>query len=143
MMRMGAAISGAVMVAVVLGAGTARAEYEVLNFRSPTGNIHCSLVRLGAEKFALCEIREFVQTYKTPPADCELDWGGAFSVADRGRGMLACHGDTIQSNDSLVLAYGKSVELFGISCRSERTGITCQNSDGGGFVVSRARQRVF
>lgn len=131
------------VAAFCLGAAPALAEYEFLAFRSPTGNIHCGFERSGAESFATCEIREFVPSLTQRPANCELDWGSRFSVGQRGQGSLDCHGDTIQGWDSLVLGYGKSISLFGISCQSERSGMTCRNAQGGGFWVSRGRQRLF
>jgi hypothetical protein len=44
---------------------------------------------------------------------------------------------------SPVLPYGASLTLGGITCTSERTGMTCVNRDGRGFAVARAAQRVF
>ncbi len=43
----------------------------------------------------------------------------------------------------VVLPYGVTLELEGITCLSETTGMTCTNADGGGFAVRRAEQRIF
>jgi hypothetical protein len=42
-----------------------------------------------------------------------------------------------------VLEYGSYISLGGITCVSERTGMTCTNLDGHGFTLSRARQSLF
>lgn len=137
-------IAGVVLaVAGMTGLAAEALTVDVISFRSPTGNISCILGKMGHETFATCEILESTPTYTRKPADCDLDWGSSFSVGVTGRGELNCHGDTIRSEDALVLPYGKVLELYGISCRSEKTGMTCENIEGGGFTIGRARQRVF
>ncbi|MGZ8739995.1 MAG: DUF6636 domain-containing protein [Gaiellaceae bacterium] len=42
-----------------------------------------------------------------------------------------------------VLRYGRSWTWHGIRCTSRRTGLTCKNPSGHGFVLSRQLQRVF
>jgi hypothetical protein len=42
-----------------------------------------------------------------------------------------------------VLRYGRSWTWRGIRCTSRRTGLTCKNLSGHGFVLSRQSQRVF
>jgi hypothetical protein len=124
-----------------LGALPAAAQEEVW-FRSPTGNIHCAIFA-GDWTVARCDLAEFTPSFPLRPADCDLDWGFAFEVAIRGPAGPVCAGDTVRDPASPILDYGRSVKMGGITCTSERTGMTCVNLDGHGFSVARARQSVF
>jgi hypothetical protein len=42
-----------------------------------------------------------------------------------------------------ILRYGRSWTWRAIRCTSRRTGLTCKNQSGHGFVLSRQSQRVF
>jgi hypothetical protein len=42
-----------------------------------------------------------------------------------------------------VLAYGAQWTRDGLTCKSERAGVTCTNRKGHGFRLSRARQELF
>lgn len=128
------------LVLVAVGAAPAAAQ-DMASFRSPTGNIHCLMLG-GNPAFARCDLRAFTPSYRRP-ADCDLDFGHAFEVASRGYAGPVCAGDTVIQPGSPVLPYGAAISLGGITCRSERTGMTCTNRDGHGFSVARAAQRVF
>ena len=41
-----------------------------------------------------------------------------------------------------VAAYGQKADWGGISCASSAAGLECQNADGHGFFLSRARQSI-
>lgn len=41
------------------------------------------------------------------------------------------------------LGYGSTFEKNGISCTSEKTGLTCKNTAGHGFSLSKAKQKIF
>ncbi len=127
----------------MLLAGPAAAQDFVV-FRSPTGNIHCLMPeREGDWQGVRCDILEAEISYPLRPADCELDWGHAFEVPGQGSAGLACAGDTVATPDSPVLDYGRQITHAGVTCTSEKTGMTCVNRDGHGFSLSRARQRLF
>lgn len=115
---------------------------EDLWFRSPSGNIHC-VIAAGPRPVARCDLLDFTPSFRRRPPDCDLDWGHAFEVAGRGPAGLVCAGDTVAVQGAPVLDYGHSVTLGGITCRSERTGMTCTNRDGRGFSIARARQSLF
>ena len=113
-------------------------------FRSPSGNIHCQFFAGDSDVTVRCDLRETSNRPPRRPRDCDLEWGKAFEVSSRsGRGALICHGDTVQDNRLPVLAYGRSVERRGLSCSSDRSGVTCRNPQGHGFALSRAKQSVF
>jgi hypothetical protein len=123
-------------------AGPAAAQ-DVVFFQSPTGNIHCAIIT-GDDAGVRCDMRSLTPTYRTPPPDCDLDWGSSFEIGAQDRkGALACVGDTVQTPDSLVLGYGKAISLGGFVCSSEKTGMTCTNAQGHGFTLSKAKQRLF
>ena len=115
---------------------------DTLYFRSPTGNISC-VIDTGEFAGARCDLRQLTQSYRKRPADCELEWGSSFGVDSRGKGYVACVGDTVFTSDAFILDYGKSVTLGNITCTSETTGMTCTNRQGHGFSAARGQQRVF
>ena len=113
-------------------------------FKSPSGNIHCALTssdeyetsepvlacsmnKVDRETFGECGnfgARNFwlFASAGTPEMDC----GGAKSL-----GGLP------------TLEYGSSWSAAGFTCLSEKTGVSCQNSHGNGFSLSKAEQRAF
>lgn len=111
-------------------------------FQSPSKNITCK--DFGTE--VGCYISQ--NTAKKPalpkPADCDLDWGDMFYVGKTGKASLECHGDMpVNTSGATTLAYGKTIKGNGWSCTSQKTGMTCKNSQGHGFTLSRAKQTVF
>jgi hypothetical protein len=100
------------------------------------------MILTGGWTGARCDIAEFSPSFARP-ADCELDWGYAFEVAPEGPAAPLCAGDTVRDPRARVLEYGRYISLGGITCVSERTGMTCTNLDGHGFTLSRARQSLF
>ncbi|MDO5647093.1 DUF6636 domain-containing protein [Paracoccus sp. (in: a-proteobacteria)] len=115
------------------------------DFRSPSNNIHCS-IWVEDDTTTQAEVRcDRIEYTTSPPrpADCDLDWGSAFWVGHSGRGQAVCAGDTIINPHSMRLQYGGVIELNGIRCMSERTGMTCRNAQGGGFSIARGRADLF
>lgn len=134
------AFAFALVLVALGGSGAAVAD---ISFQSPSGNIRCEMTR-GALLAVRCDLSVDRQTYTNRPASCDGDWGTAFGLGQTGRGRLVCVTEPDPAPDvPNVLAYGRRAILDGIICRSERTGVTCTNLDGGGFEVRRAEQRVF
>jgi len=125
--------------ACITASGSALAQD--ISFRSPTGNIHC-MIFSGTDAAARCDLSEFTQSYPRP-ADCDLDFGYAFEVRAEGQGEPICAGDTVIDENAPVLAYGRSVVGSGITCTSEKTGMTCVNDEGHGFTLARRSQEAF
>jgi hypothetical protein len=140
-MRRAAALICAGIGAAVPAATPAAAD-ELLFFRSPSGNIHCLLTD-GEWAGARCDILQFTPSFTRAPPGCDLDWGMAFWVAPSGPGELACVSDSVAEPTAQTLPYGGTISLGGISCTSEKTGMTCVNRQGHGFRVARARQELF
>ena len=122
-------------------AGAAAADY--VEFRSPTGNINCSIYSDPSGATARCDLRELVPSYKKKPAGCDFDWGSSFAVDKKGKGYLACVSDAVGGPGASVLRYGQSISLGGISCVSAETGMTCTNAQGHGFSVAKAKQKLY
>ena len=108
------------------------------DFKSPSGNIHCSFYG----NVVRCDIIEHTATYKAP-VSCENDYGQSFAVSSRGAGEALCVTDSTYNNRNLVLPYGQTIEGNGVFCLSREDGVRCTNLDGGGFHLSRKEQRVF
>lgn len=121
--------------------GMSQAHAQDISFRSPTGNIYCTIFT-GSYTAARCDLSRFTSSFKRP-ADCDLDWGYAFEVGPQGKGAPLCAGDTVKVPGAVVLNYGQSVSARGIMCTSARNGMTCINAQGHGFTVARARQSAF
>jgi len=61
----------------------------------------------------------------------------------RGGNVLACTIFSEASARGQLLRYGRTWTWHGFRCTSRRTGLTCKNQSGHGFVLSRQSQRVF
>lgn len=111
-------------------------------FRSPSGGIHCMISQYDGERYVRCDIMDATASYPRPK-DCDLDWGHAYGIEETGKGYMMCAGDTIGWNPVPTIPYGSSISDMGFVCRSERTGMTCENGQGHGFTVSRKKQKLF
>ncbi len=113
------------------------------SFVTPSGNIHCALV--GEKNNALrCEISSGLNP-KPPqpyPGSCEFDWGAGFLLPKYGKPKVLCISDTIASDNDATLSYGRTWKNAGFKCTSQKTGLTCINSSGQGFFLSRERWKV-
>ena len=134
----------AIIIAACLATAGGQAAAGEAYFKTPSGNISCAYFDYDSPPEVRCDIRSFTPTLGKRPADCDLDWGDAFAVTSKaGRGIVVCHGDTVNSDQAVTLHYSKSWNGEGITCASETSGITCKNRKGHGFFVSKARQKVF
>lgn len=108
-------------------------------FQLPSGNIHC----MAFEGTLRCEIRQ--SHYRRPPRpfDCDLEYGDSVELGPRGRAQLVCHGDTVQDPKSPVLGYGRAWQGPGMACTASTAGLRCENREGRGFEMSRARLHLF
>ena len=123
-------------------AATAYAQTAPAGFQSPSKNIACQYFDYDKQNILRCDIAA-METKPRRPADCELDYGGAFEMNAKGPAARICHGDTVMDNSLPVLAYGKAWQRGGFTCKSEQSGITCFNAERRGFSLARAKQEVF
>jgi hypothetical protein len=107
------------------------------SFRSPSGNINCSLSTQGSSIAARCEVVE--HTWAAPPREpeCHLNWGDRFELTQGNNAAFDCYGQEFPAaNEALV--YGQTRSFGSITCDSEFTGMTCTDSSTGHyFRVSR------
>ena len=129
-------------LALMLTANEAMAQSVPAGFQSPSKNIACQYFDYDKQNVLRCDISA-METKPRRPADCDLDYGGAFEMSAKGSAARICHGDTVMDNSLPVLAYGEVWQRGGFTCKSEQTGITCFNADRRGFSLARAKQEMF
>ena len=118
---------------------------ESLSFRSPSGNIVCGYRDVEGDQAVRCDIinRTNTKPLLPMPADCDADWGNMFVVGRTGPATLECAGDLAADPGSPPLAYENVLKQYGITCMSQKAGLTCMNGEGHGFLLSKARQQLF
>lgn len=121
---------------------SAHAQSAPTGFQSPSKNITCQYFDYDKQNTLRCDISA-MDTKPRRPADCELDYGGAFEMNAKGPAARICHGDTVMDPRLPVLGYGEVWQRGGFTCTSEQTGVTCFNAERRGFSLARARQEVF
>jgi hypothetical protein len=143
-MRRGATIC-AVLAAAALAAGSAGASSTTyITFKTPSGNIGCAYSKLAGEKAGLrCEILSGLKPRPPKPKTCHAEWGRAVGMTPTGKASRFCISDTVIDPGARVLAYGKTWKRSGFSCTSRTTGLTCKNTSGHGWFMSRALSRLF
>ncbi|MFI1916608.1 DUF6636 domain-containing protein [Nocardia sp. NPDC020380] len=121
--------------ALALGAATAHADPQTIQFQSPTGNIACPMTGSSA----LCQIADFTYTPPLKPADCHGNWGDEFSVDAGATTQLHCHTDRPVQANAPVLAYGDQQILGNMLCRMTVDYVECRDNQPGGhgFRLSR------
>ncbi len=123
-------------------------------FSSPSGNIICW--SWPDDNNVSCMISEqhwHKDTTANIPSepDCGLDEAYVFSVGPTGtaQGNLECFADVFWDYEATqsILPYGSgyrfNVNDAYVVCQSGRTGVTCQNQDGHGFTLRRAKYSIF
>ena len=111
--------------------------------KTPSNNIVCILEDTDGSSLR-CDIGNIRPTKLHPPKDCYLGWGDAFEISENGKsGERICHGDTIMHENVPVLPYRTTWQHGAFTCRSESNGLTCLNTQGHGFSISRSSQRIF
>jgi len=106
------------------------------SFRSPSGNINCSLSTPGGDISARCEVVE--HSWATPPPpNCHMNSGDRFYLAQGGEAGFGCYGQEFPPVNE-TLAYGQTRSFGSITCESQPTGMTCSDSSTGHyFRISR------
>jgi hypothetical protein len=107
------------------------------SFRSPSGNINCTLSTPGNEIAARCEVVDHTWT-ASPPSDCHLNYGDRFYLTQAGGAVVGCYGQEFGPGPFSTLDYGQTRSFGTITCDSEYTGMTCTDGSTGHFFrVSR------
>ncbi len=108
-------------------------------FQMPSGNIACMVF----DKVLRCDINNNLATLPPRPTSCDLDWGFAYTMGQKTKPAALCAGDTVFNSSLPILAYGKSWNSQGFSCKSSKQGLTCQNTNKKGWFINRIQQKLF
>ncbi|SIT14928.1 hypothetical protein SAMN05421759_12134 [Roseivivax lentus] len=120
------------------------ASADVFPFETPSGNIDCYVGLSRNSSDITCSIWDRSGPPARPaPADCRVGWGHTFEMGDRGPVRMRCDPGLRNFSQSSQMPYGRTEDFGGITCTSERTGLTCRNRTGHGFFLSRRVQRVY
>lgn len=133
-----------IFLILCLAAGPVMAQEDYITFKSPSGNILCG-ISSGHDASARCDMLSLTPTYTSRPPGCEADWGHSFYIGAYDRmGVLGCVGDVVDDPRQMpVLPYGARLDFGGITCVSEKAGVTCNNEAGHGFSIAKARQQLY
>jgi hypothetical protein len=135
----------AVAAAVAAGALAAPASARITFFQSPAKNIHC--VYLSAPNVSTPSVRcdtDFATRFKRRPANCEFDFGRAFSVTSRGHGRAICVSDSANSPSARKLVVGTDSHFGPFTCKAPgRRSARCTSARGHGFLLHPSRQLVY
>jgi hypothetical protein len=113
---------------------------ESVRFRTSSNDVYCML----QDSWLRCDINQIVGPMPARPRGCSHEWGDAFIIEQGDRpGYRVCHDDTVAGDALPPLSYGDFWREGDYTCTSERNGLTCVNSKGHGFTLSRTSQRVF
>ena len=133
-------LAALVAFAVLVPASSAVA---LVQFQSPSTNIGC----IGDATGVRCDVRTTSATPPKRPKSCHFDWGAAYEVGRTGRGHGLCASDTALAapgDGRRKLAYGTSIKIgTKLTCTSRTTGMTCRNTGGHGFTLSKTVIRLF
>ncbi len=130
-------------IVLIAAVSTSAMAEDYLPFQTPDGSVHCLIVTGGARNYVRCDVVGADLSFTEPPEDCDLDWGQAFEVAERGEGRPICVGDTVVNPDVQKMAPGYSHGIGGVVCFSEPEGMTCMNAEAHGFTLTLEAQTVF
>lgn len=140
-------VAGLVVAAVLAAPSGATNAASPAAFETPSRNIACGWIAdvdRPTRTYLRCEIRSLLSPLPKRPAVCDLDWGYGLEMASTGRASVLCAGDTIRRPGRVaVVAYGTTWRKRGFTCRSARVGLTCRNTSGHGFFLSRESWRRF
>jgi len=138
---------GAVVLAWSFGhlAVPAQALSSQVFFRTPSGNIGCAFSP-GAHASLGCRIASGLvpRPGHGPACTQHSPWADGYEMGPtRGPRLDWCDGNPVVLHPSRLLAYGTTWRRAGFTCWSRRTGLTCKNRSGHGWLLSRAHSYGF
>ena len=129
-----------------LAAGAnAIAPDTLVQLSSPTGKIGCLATNMDGPFSLRCDVANPTYTRPARARSCPADfgeYGDSFTLGARSRAVWTCHGDTALRAGQpgfITLRYGRTWAWGPFRCTMRTTGITCRNSAGRGFQLSRER----
>lgn len=132
-------------LALLLVPAASAPAFSMKVFKTPSGTSLCGFFSLdNGSKYLRCDVYGATNRPPKRPKSCEFDYGFSFGLESRGRSYRNCVSDAIADpRKTRVLAYGRAMTRFGMTCRSRATGLTCTNRSGHGFTLRRDRQKLF
>jgi hypothetical protein len=134
----------ATVLLAVVAASASGATATQVHFKTPSGNINC-IGGVNSQSPAFVECQQLHAAWAhapVKPKGCDLDFE-PHNLALEGRRVVigACRGDIgpLCEHNCTTLAYGKSVSIGPIRCRSALNGVTCRYVSGklAGFRIAR------
>ncbi len=134
----------AVSAAAALTA-SAHDSFVLYSFRTPSKNIYClyNSADSTTPAFVRCDIRSHLHPAPRPHKCVEGEYGASVGMTKTGAAHVLCISDSTYNPRARVLAYGTSWTRDGFRCTSRSIGLTCTNSRGHGFFLSRESWRVY
>jgi hypothetical protein len=135
----------ALIAALGLGASASATHSHSSYFVTPSHKIICAWGAGDTQSrpWLRCDVGFTLNPRPPRPKSCDLDWAYGLSMASVGRASPICAGDSVFHGWKPVLAYGETWRRRGFTCHSRAIGLTCRNTQGHGFFLSRERWRVF
>ncbi|WP_422370649.1 DUF6636 domain-containing protein [Hoeflea sp.] len=112
-------------------------------FMTPSGNIYCNGAIDGGGYISCTIVARKGGPAMPKPASCSGVWGHEFELDATGPARLACGGQPEKVDYGDIAEYGLTGDFGAITCKSEKTGLTCRNRSGHGFFLSRGEQSMF
>ena len=101
----------------------------------PSGNIACGYITGVGQVTLRCDILSGLKP--EPRGRCQNDWNGL--SMGRGTARPTCAGDTVYDRRARVLKYGSVWKRGPFTCVSLLIGLSCVNTTGHGFFLSKER----
>ena len=115
----------------------------IVSFRTPSANIYCAYTSGFGPAFLRCDIRSHLRPAPRPRACGEGVYGESVGMTKTAAARVLCISDTTYNPNARALAYGTTWARDGFRCTSRSAGLTCTNSRGHGFFLSRESWRVY
>jgi hypothetical protein len=134
-------VGAILLLALVCGpcaSALASAWQSQVNFKTPSGNVNCTLGTTGANTSVECWVLSATCYNREIGMRVASAW--ALPSLGGGKPKRFCPGDFVPA--TTVLRYGRRVHRGDITCRSMPSGLRCDRR-GHGFLLSRERQTTW
>ncbi len=112
---------------------------------TPTRNIGCIGSKFDGKYHLRCDIRSHTFTAPHQPKSCPNEYGDSFTMAATGAARWTCHGDTALPSSNgrgfTTMRYGRDWAWGPFTCQVRLNGVTCRNTSGRGFFISKQAAR--
>lgn len=112
---------------------------KLTHFSAPGRNVGCALSGLDVR----CDIAHRIWAPPSVPKSCTLDWGQGLEVSGTDPAAFVCAGDSVLDPVGTVAPNGSDVTDGQVTCQVREIGVTCFNTAGHGFAISRTGYATF